>query len=513
MQWGEEMQSGAKNKEIVKSVVQVTSLVIGIKLIGFIKQVVVASIFGATLETDAYFSAFGFITGLTIVFLQALSMSNISVYAKVKETDGINATNRLMSGLLEIFLVMAVFIMGIIIIILPLLAKVLAPSYDANGNLLLQKFIAELLPVFILMTIELILGSVLNAEKKFGITRLEGLFYSVIIIVLCLVYRSKYGVGILIIGRYVSYILFIGFLVIRLPKYIRFTVVKHPFREKNVIWVLSQMGPLLVGNAVVQLNQIIDRTLASYFKDGAVSALNYAHVLEQLVSAALIVETGNILFSHFSTMFVRGEKKEITLLMEKALKALFIILIPTTIVTFVCSEQIVRIVYLRGNFSLDAVELTQTMIKYYALKFPFLAIQEIISRSCYAYNETKGPAKVGAVSVIINIILSVFLSTVIGLKGIAMGTVIATIIGSVLITKVFRKLEPLYSSSAHKQLLVMLVISIPAIFVTMGIHNCLKSYSLMCFIMCVLSCGFVYAVSVCVFKNLCKNKGEVKYLS
>lgn len=423
---------------IFESAFLVTAMMLFFKLIGFIKQAVIAYYFGATTETDVYFIAWGFVTGIGEAIIKAMSVSLVAVYTTVNIQKGEEKAKELLSAILQImfpmFLILALAFFGLANV----WSSILAPSYSAEQALLLSHYIRVLAPILLFCMLELVFGAVLDSHKSFFIPRLQSLIYSLSVILACVLLSGKFGVSALIIGQYISDIIVISVLIIATKKYVAFTVVR--LKDVPELKEIVQTSlPLFIGNSALQINQIVDKSIASGLGSGAVSALSYCHTLEQFVTNIMIVNIGNVLFANFAGMVAEKNFQDVHTTLRKAINILVCVLIPITCVTIIEAEDIVSIVYLRGNFNRDALLLTATALIGYAISFTAVAVRDLSIKSLYAFKDTRKPVISSLISIGINIVFSLILSRYIGILGIALATSVSAVVGMLLNANSLRK--------------------------------------------------------------------------
>lgn len=420
-----------KSDTILKSSAIIIILVIIFKALGFIKQAVIAYYFGASGSTDVYFIAYGFATGISEAVIKAISLILISLYTQIRIQKGKDEANKLISGVFELLIPFSIIMIILICTFAPQISKLLAPALAPELYTMLIAFIRILSVAFLFISIELICTSVLESHKKFIATKLQSFIYSVIVIVACIFASKHVGINTLIIAHYVSNIIFITILIIMLKKYFKFIFV-NPFKDKNIKELFIKMIPLIIGNSIIQINQMIDKSIASGLGEGYTSALAYSQVLEQFVTNILIVNIGNIMLSYFSTYIAENNLEKVKKLLINILNTLVCLLIPITCITILFSVDIVKLIYYRGDFSLKAVELTSLALSGYAISFAFMAIRDVLNKSIYSFGNTKLPMRNSIISIIINIVTSIILAKKIGIIGIAIGTSIGIAVGAIL---------------------------------------------------------------------------------
>ena len=138
-----------KNRGILATTAVVAAMTLGFKLLGFVKQAVVAYYFGTTFETDIYNLAYTFVGTLTSAFVRAISISMVSIYTHTLVQKGKEAASKLICACVEFMLPIAPVILLFTYMFTPLIAKMLAPSYTPDESLLLQHYLRICYPFFV----------------------------------------------------------------------------------------------------------------------------------------------------------------------------------------------------------------------------------------------------------------------------------------------------------------------------------------------------------------------------
>ena len=209
-----------KNRGILATTAVVAAMTLCFKLLGFVKQAVVAYYFGTTFETDIYNLAFTFVGTMVSALIRAVSISMVSIYTHTLVQKGKEAASKLICACLEFMLPIAPFILLIVYMLTPFIAKMLAPSYTPDESLMLQHYLRICYPFFIFSIFTMIGTSLMDSNKDFVISRTESLFTSIITILCCVLLYSTQAVTSLVIAQYLSYILFTGLLIWRSRRYV-----------------------------------------------------------------------------------------------------------------------------------------------------------------------------------------------------------------------------------------------------------------------------------------------------
>ena len=217
------------------------------------------------------------------------------------------------------------------------------------------------------------------------------------------------------------------------------------------------MGPLLLGYSLVYINQMVDKMLVSGLEAGAVTALNYAAVLSNLV-CTFITTFASMLFAYVTTRIAVGDADGAAQLTERTALLLSVVFLPITILTVLLSEEIVTIVYARGAFDAESVRICAQALRGYALMFVPLVFREVYSRFQYGHQDSKRPMVNSSIGIALNIVLSVALCPRYGVLGVAFATSMSVVVCGVLNMCSARKLSTALSFRPYLRLLPFLAL-------------------------------------------------------
>ena len=419
-------------------------MMLAFKFVAFIKQAFIANYFGATIETDAYFIAWGFITGVSEALIKAIGISIVAIYTSHRINKGKEEAAKLINGLLEITFPCFIILAGLIIACAPVIGKLLAPSFEGNQATLVLSFLRILAPVIVFTGLQMIMGAMLDSYKSFFIPRLESFIYSVLTILACVFLSKTLGVNALVLAQYASSIIFVILLIISISRFHRFFFVKlNEVPEVKRIFITAV--PMIIGNSAMQINHAVDKAITSGLGDGVTSALYYCHILYECVVNIMIANIGNVMFANFAEMVAKNERERVKETLTRSINTLICFLIGISIVTIFFAEDIVKIVYFRGSFTYEAVVLSSVVLIGYATAFVFVAVRDLSVQSMFAFADTKHPMITNMIAIPVNIVFSILLSKYIGILGVAVATSISTVVGMFLNGFFLRKNLPEYS--------------------------------------------------------------------
>lgn len=426
-------------RRILKTIFSVTGVIIVAKLLGFVKQTVTASLFGATLETDLINLSQGLLGNLDYVLVHVLLTSFTALYIRLIDDD-IDGLRRTVSDTLKVFTMIASVVAGLVFVAAPVIARILAPSYGAEDLVRLTGYIRLYVPILPLFTFSAVFTALLNSHKRFLPAELVSVNQSILSLLILSLFSHVLGTRSLILAFFtytVWNLLFLGFLSRR---HWRLELGGNPFANPNIKELLRMCAPLLLSYSMVFINQQVDKSLSSGLGEGTVTALGYASVLSNLVST-FIISFCSILFTYTATAISKGEHQKAAALAVRATGLLTIVFLPISLLTVLCTRDVVSIAFGRGAFNVNAVEASASALRGYGLLFVPLALREVFTRFQYGYQDTRRPTVASCISIACNIILSVFLSRYCGIFGIACATSVSVFVCGLLNLFCSRKLN------------------------------------------------------------------------
>ena len=414
-----------KNNRIYRTVFSVTSVLALSKLMGFAKQMLTASTFGTTLETDIIGLAQGLIGDVQYVLAQSLMTALIAVYIHTAKNDQAES-NALISDTIKVFIGFVAIAVTVVIIFAPQLAQIIAPSYTGNTAKELIRYLRIFAPTLFFMVLICIFQSVLHTNKRFIPGELVGLNQSLITIIIILIFSGSLGPTALGLAFYCYAVwntLYLGVASRKLWKYQN----GNPLKNASLRKLLRMMFPMLLGYSVVYVNQMVDKMLVSGLGEGAVTALSYAAVLSNLVGT-FIVTFASMLFPYITKYISLHQDEHAAQQTEQVTALLLLAFTPISVLTILCAEDIITIAFGRGAFDVQSVRMAAMALRGYGFSMLPLILREMYARVQYGYQDTKSPMINSTIGIIVNILLSILLSSRLGILGITLASSISGLI-------------------------------------------------------------------------------------
>lgn len=444
------------------------------KILGFLREMVFSYFFGTGITKDAYVIATAIPTILAGFVGTALTIGNIPIYTRVNKKGrdlGDLFTSRIAN---LIFIIVTIFV--ILIVLYPEgVVKLIAGGYE--GEVLQLTIDYMRIMVFSLYSISLfsLYQGYLNANDSFILSALAPFSMNVVIILFTIA-AGMIDLMYLPIGFIVSYIVQFVFILPGLKKlHYKYTPDFH-FKDESVRDFIRLALPMMLALIVSNIANLIDNNIASYLIQGGVSALDYSYRLIGIVTGILIFPITTAIYPTMSRLGTEGnidELKKITL--DNAL-IISLLNIPSIIGLIVLSVSIVTVIYGRGAFGEESIQMTSDVLIYYAPMLIGMGITDVFNRAFYSLQDTKTPVILSSISMVVDIILNFLLSSIMGLSGLALSSSIGRAVNALLLVWVLRKkIGRMGLKDISRKILIIVFASIIMGITAMGMNEYLSS--------------------------------------
>lgn len=420
-----------KKDSIISTTLSVSIIVVFSKMIGFLREAVIAAFYGANANTDAYFLAQSMPAMIFPAVCSSISTAFLSLYVNKTITEGEEFGDKFASKAIIVSIFIGIILGGIGILVIPYVVPIFAPGFDLPTREHAIALSRITMSSFILTMIQYMLTAVLNSKKFFRGAQIAGVLHNIFVIIVTVSFGKNQTMGFLTWTSIGGLLIQIIVLISMTRNRFRFTF-SYEVINKDIVSMFRLTIPILIGNSIVQINTIVDKALASNLTEGGVSALSYSNSLNSIVTSVFIISLSMVLYPTLAENASKNNNEHFSKNLIENLKILIIIIVPISIITVIYAYDIVSFVFERGTFTSKATQLTSDALTYYAIGYTFIAIREVNIRGFYAQGDSKTPMVNGIISVGLNIILSIILAKYMGISGIALGTSISAVISAIL---------------------------------------------------------------------------------
>ena len=402
------------------------------RILGYLRDILIAIFLGASIFADAFFVAFRLPNTFRRLFAEGtFNAAFIPSYtsAKIKNQK---IGKKFADDVLSLIVVILIFIVTLAEIFTPFLVYLIAPGFieDDFKFKLAVELTRITFPFLLFVSLSSFFSGILNSNNKFAIAAAAPIILNVILIVsilfsyfLNLNTAKQLSYGVTLAG-----IIQLIFLIIFTTKFYKPNI-KLSFKiNSKVKFFFKKLLPSIFSSGVTQINILIGTIIAS-FQSGAVSYLYYADRVYQINLAIAGIAVGTVSLPVLSKAFQTKNYSKVSNIQNKSIQLSLLLSIPASIGLIIASEEIVNVLFGYGSFSIKDVELTSKALMFFGYGVIAFALVKILANFFFARDDTKTPFYISSFIVFLNILISISFFRNIGFLIIPIATSISTWIG------------------------------------------------------------------------------------
>ena len=398
------------------------------RLLGYLRDILIAIFLGAGPLADAFFVAFRLPNTFRRLFSEGTfnaafvpSYSSLSVNKKKSQKFANDIFNLLVFGLF--------FLVLVIEILMPLFVFLIAPGFDDDNQKMELAIILTRITFPFLMFISLasFFSAILNSYNKFAVASAVPIILNILLI------------GVLLLGKilndqlvyYLSYAVTISgilqfiFLYFFTKKYFSPKISLSFKIDDKIKKFFKKLLPSIFSSGVTQINILVGTIIAS-FQASAVSYLYYADRIYQINLAIAGIAIGTVILPQLSKHVSENKKEKIKSIQNKALELSLFLSIPATIALLIASEEIISSLFGYGSFDELSVKNSAKALFYFAIGLPAFSLIKVFSAFFFARHNTKTPFYISLISILLNIFISIIFFKEVGFIIIPIATTISS---------------------------------------------------------------------------------------
>jgi putative peptidoglycan lipid II flippase len=420
------------------------------RIFGLGRDILITGFFGTTYVADAFQVGYQIPNLLRKLFGEgALSAAFVPLYNEIGIKRGKKQQIKFALNVLSLLLLLLLILCLIGILLAPLIVKILAPGFDETTHELTVRLARVMFPYLLLIGLSSTMIAILNSHDYFFIPGLSSALLNVAIIggfgFIALFYeRSALENNVMIIAICV---VIGGFLqvIINMPllRKIGYSI-RLIFRVESeaikAVW--RRFIPGVIGLAIRQINLAVDIILASLLVTGSIAALNYGNRLMQLPLGIIGISASVAVLPMFSQYISKQKWQQLQDSLRFSIITLCYIMIPITALIAGLGRDLIRILFLRGAFDLNSLDMTYRALLFYSVGLVFYSISRLLIPLFYANKDTKTPVKISAVIVVVNVVLNIILMRFMAHAGLALATSLSALAHVIILFLLLKKHIP-----------------------------------------------------------------------
>ena len=405
-------QETADSPKLVRSSAVVGSATMVSRVLGLLRDVVLANLIGANGNADAFFVAFKIPNFLRRLFAEgAFAQAFVPVLADTREKGGFAAVRELVDRVAGVLGGTLLLLTVLTIMASPVVATIFAPGFlrDPAKLALTGDLIKLTFPYLLLISLTGFAGAILNSYQRFAIPALTPVLLNLCLIASALWFAPHFEEPVVALALGV---LVAGFaqLLFQVPALAGIGLVPRPRwapQHEGVKRILLLMIPALFGVSVSQINLLLDTVLASLLPTGSVSWLYYSDRLTELPLGVFAIAIATVILPTLSGQRARADDPAFANTLAWAIRSVLLIAIPATLALAVLAEPVLATLFQYGAFSEGDRMMAAASLRAYTLGLGAFMLIKVLAPGFYAREDMRTPVRIGIIAMGANMILNV----------------------------------------------------------------------------------------------------------
>ncbi|MDP2240989.1 MAG: murein biosynthesis integral membrane protein MurJ [Burkholderiales bacterium] len=390
---------------LLKTLATVSSMTLLSRILGFIRDAVIARVFGAGLATDAFFVAFKIPNLLRRLFAEgAFSQAFVPILAEYKHQRGGEQTRLLVDHVAGL-LALALFVVTLLgIIAAPLIIYVSAPGFAATPEKfdLTIALLRVTFPYILFISLTSLAGGILNTYSRFSVPAFTPVLLNLSFIAFALWAVPYFDPPIMALAWAVFFggvlqLLFQVPFLLRIKLLPRF---KLDFKDEGVWRVMRLMGPAVFGVSVAQVSLLINVIFASFLVTGSVSWLYYADRLMEFPAGMLGAALGTILLPSLARYHASQSTDDYSKLLDWGLRLTLVLAVPAAVALALLAVPLITTLFHYGAFTATDVFNTRNAVIAYSVGLVGLILVKVLAPGFYARQNIRTPVRIAIITLL-----------------------------------------------------------------------------------------------------------------
>lgn len=422
----------SSQKNILKTIGVVSLITLISRILGLIREVVRANFLGTSIFSDAFTLAFSLPNLFRRLTAEgAMTSAFIPIYTEVREKEGDKKALAFSAGFFWFMtLILTLFCLAFIAATPWLVEYVFAAGFSETP-LQITVFLTRLMFFYILfISLAAVFQGVLNSCSIFTPSAFTPVLLNISIIVSAVLLAPTFenpaigfGIGVLIGGLCQLWFQypFVRRLGFRFLKY-------SSFNDPNIKKTIKLIIPATFAAGIYQINVVISNLIATTLEEGSLSSLNFSNRLLELVLGVFIVSITTVILPRFSRLFIQSKLDAIQHNLDDAMRLISFLTFPVIAGTLLLSEDIVTLLFMRGEFDANSVAMTAGALQFHMIGLVFISWNRVMVSTYQAAKMVKITAYLSGASMIVNLISAWVFSRYMGHLGIALASSFSQVI-------------------------------------------------------------------------------------
>ncbi|MDG1773487.1 MAG: murein biosynthesis integral membrane protein MurJ [Oceanicoccus sp.] len=396
-----------------------SSLVVGMmtmlsRVLGLLRDVVIAHFVGATAAADAFFVAFKIPNFMRRLFAEgAFSQAFVPVLSEYREQRDFNAIQLLVNKVAGALGGSLLIVTGLAVVGAPVIAAIFAPGFFLSEDPLRYQLTSEMIritfPYLFLISLTGFCGAVLNSYGRFAVPAFTPVLLNISLITAAIVIAPYFDEPAFALawGVMAAGILQLTF---QLPFMHGLRLTPKPawdWQDEGVRRILALMGPAIFGVSVSQINLLLDTVLASFLPAGSVSWLYYSDRLVELPLGVFAIAISTVILPSLSRQQSSRSPEAFKATLDWAIRIVLLIAIPAAVALMILAEPILMTLFQYGKLTVRDVTMASYSLQAYSLGLMAFMLIKVLAPGYFSRQDTKTPVKIGIIAMAANMVMNV----------------------------------------------------------------------------------------------------------
>lgn len=428
-----------------------SSLVVGTmtmlsRVLGLLRDIILAAFIGALPHADAFFVAFKIPQFLRRLFAEgAFSQAFVPVLSEYQSQRSFTEVKALVNRVAGMLGSILLILTGLAVWGAPVIATVFAPGFmdQPEKFQLTGEMIRITFPYLFLISMTGFAGAILNSYGRFAVPAFTPVLLnlSLIAAALWLADYMQEPVMALAWGVFIAGCVQLSFQAFFLRQIHLFPRPILDPRDQGVKRIMLLMVPALFGVSVSQINLLLDTVLASFLPNGSVSWLYYSDRLAELPLGVFAIAISTVILPSLSRKTAEQSGEAFTETMDWALRTIFLIALPATVALVLLAKPILITLFHYGKFTSHDIVMASYSMRAYALGLLAFMMIKVLAPGFYARQDMKTPVRIGIIAMVANMVFNIVLVVplhiyfALGHMGLALATALSAYLNAGLLLK------------------------------------------------------------------------------
>jgi len=414
------------------------------RVLGLVRDMVIARYFGAGAGADAFFVAFKIPNFLRRLFAEgAFSQAFVPVLSSYRENQDITEVRRLVNAVAGSLGLILLAVTLVAMVGAPVLTAVFAPGFLDEGVkfTLASDMLRITFPYLLLISLTAFAGGILNSYDHFAVPAFTPVLLNLAMIcaAVFLAPLMQEPVMALAWGVLIAGALQLFF---QLPFLMRLGLLPRPrvdYRHEGVLRILKLMAPALFGVSVSQINLLLDTVLASFLQTGSVSWLYYSDRLSELPLGVFGIAIATVILPSLSRKHAADSADQFAVTLDWAVRAVLLIGLPAAVALALLAEPLIATLFHYGEVTDRDVLMSAQSLRAYSVGLLAFMLIKVLAPGFFAREDTRTPVKIGIVAMVANMAFNLALIVPLAHAGLALATSISAWLNGFLLWRGLRR--------------------------------------------------------------------------